>query len=100
MKCYYSDSTLLCILDPVVALGAGSTSAAIKEAEQEEHDKEEMDKEEQKEMLSDPSILSELNKTSDEMVPPSLEQLWSYRCDLTHQHNVSSMAWSKVNLVS
>ncbi|XP_052522839.1 dynein axonemal intermediate chain 4 isoform X2 [Tympanuchus pallidicinctus] len=86
------------LTDPVVALGAGSTSAAIKEAEQEEHDKEEMDKEEQKEMLSDPSILSELNKTSDEMVPPTLEQLWSYRCDLTHQHNVSSMAWSKVNL--
>lgn len=85
------------ILEPVVALGAGSTLAAIKEAEQEEHDKE---KKEQKETLSDPSILSELNKTSDETVPPSLEQLWSYRCDLTHPHNVSSMAWSKVNLVS
>uniref|UniRef100_A0A669PGP3 Dynein axonemal intermediate chain 4 n=1 Tax=Phasianus colchicus TaxID=9054 RepID=A0A669PGP3_PHACC len=70
----------------------------LTEAEQEEHDKKNMDKKEQKEMLSDPSILPELNKTSDEMVPPSLEQLWSYRCDLTHQHNVSSMAWSKVNL--
>jgi len=59
-----------------------------------------MDKKEQKGTLTDPSILSELNKASEEMVPPSLEQLWSYRCDLTHQHNVSSMAWSKVNLVS
>ncbi|XP_031459828.1 WD repeat-containing protein 78 isoform X2 [Phasianus colchicus] len=86
------------LTDPVVTLEAGSTLAAIKEAEQEEHDKKNMDKKEQKEMLSDPSILPELNKTSDEMVPPSLEQLWSYRCDLTHQHNVSSMAWSKVNL--
>jgi len=81
-------------------LGAGSTLAAIEEAEQEEHDREKMDKKEQKGTLTDPSILSELNKASEEMVPPSLEQLWSYRCDLTHQHNVSSMAWSKVNLVS
>uniref|UniRef100_A0A8C2TS38 Dynein axonemal intermediate chain 4 n=1 Tax=Coturnix japonica TaxID=93934 RepID=A0A8C2TS38_COTJA len=63
-----------------------------------EHDKEKMDKEEQKETLTDPSILSELNETSEDMVSPSLEQLWCYRCDLTHQHNVSSMAWSKVNL--
>ncbi|POI24988.1 hypothetical protein CIB84_011261 [Bambusicola thoracicus] len=86
--------------DPVVTSGADSTLAAIKEAEQEEHDKEKMDKKEQKETLTDPSILSELNKTSEEMVPPSLKQLWSYKCDLTHQHNVSSMAWSKVNLVS
>uniref|UniRef100_A0A8C9F6D5 Dynein axonemal intermediate chain 4 n=1 Tax=Pavo cristatus TaxID=9049 RepID=A0A8C9F6D5_PAVCR len=86
------------LIDPVVTSGAGSTLAAIKEAEQEEHDKEKMDDKEQKETLTDPSILSELNETSEEMVPPRLEQLWSYRCDLTHQHNVSCMAWSKVNL--
>ncbi|XP_040533131.1 dynein axonemal intermediate chain 4 [Gallus gallus] len=86
------------LIDPLVTSGAGSTLAAIEEAEQEEHDREKMDKKEQKGTLTDPSILSELNKTSEEMVPPSLEQLWSYRCDLTHQHNVSSMAWSKVNL--
>ncbi|XP_072199367.1 dynein axonemal intermediate chain 4 [Excalfactoria chinensis] len=86
------------LIDPVVTSGADNTLGAIQEAEQEEHDKEKMDKKEQKETLSDPSILSELDKTSEEMVPPSLKQLWSYRCGLTHQHNVSSMAWSKVNL--
>uniref|UniRef100_A0A8C2TV30 Dynein axonemal intermediate chain 4 n=1 Tax=Coturnix japonica TaxID=93934 RepID=A0A8C2TV30_COTJA len=74
------------LIDPAVTSGADSTLDAINEAEQEEHDKEKMDKEEQKETLTDPSILSDL------------EQLWCYRCDLTHQHNVSSMAWSKVNL--
>uniref|UniRef100_A0A8B9Z441 Dynein axonemal intermediate chain 4 n=1 Tax=Buteo japonicus TaxID=224669 RepID=A0A8B9Z441_9AVES len=56
--------------------------AAVKEAKQEEHDKEK-DKEEQKDAFVDPSIL--------------LERLWSYICDLTSGHNVSTMAWSKVN---
>ncbi|XP_041339227.1 dynein intermediate chain 4, axonemal [Pyrgilauda ruficollis] len=28
---------------------------------------------------------------------PRLEQLWSYRCDLTRGRSVSSMAWNKVN---
>lgn len=31
---------------------------------------------------------------------PRLEQLWSYSCDLTRGHSVSSMAWNKVNPVS
>ncbi|XP_021260631.1 WD repeat-containing protein 78 isoform X2 [Numida meleagris] len=85
------------LIDPAITPGAGSTVAATKEAEQEEHDKGKKDKKDQKETLTEPLILSELNKTSEEMVLPSLELLWSYRCDLTHQHNVSSMAWSKVN---
>ncbi|NXC42365.1 WDR78 protein, partial [Penelope pileata] len=85
------------LIDLVGPSDADSTEAAAKEAEQEEHDKGTKDKKEQKETLIDPSNLSDLNKTTEETVPPSLERLWSYRCDLTDSHNVSSMAWSKVN---
>ncbi|NXL67785.1 WDR78 protein, partial [Chordeiles acutipennis] len=85
------------LTDLNVTTDTRGTVAAVKEAQQEEHDKEKKDKEELKEALIDPSILSELNKTPEEMVPPRLERLWSYICDLTHGHSVSSMAWSKVN---
>ena len=90
----------MCILDPNVTSDTSGTVAAVKEAKQEEHDKEKKDKEEQKEAFTDPSILSDLNKTPEEIVPPRLERLWSYRCDLTNGHSVCSMAWSKVNPVS
>ncbi|NXI63533.1 WDR78 protein, partial [Anseranas semipalmata] len=85
------------LIDPTVTSDNVGTVAAVKEGKQEEHDKVKKDKEEQKEALIDPSILSDLNKTSEEIVPPHLEQLWSYMCDLTNGHSVSSMAWSKVN---
>lgn len=90
----------MCILDPDVTSDTSATVAAVKEAKQEEHDKEKKDKEEQKDAFVDPSILSDLNKTPEEIVPPRLERLWSYGCDLTNGHSVSSMAWSKVNPVS
>ncbi|NXF40787.1 WDR78 protein, partial [Nyctibius bracteatus] len=83
------------LIDPDVTSDTSGTAAAVKEAEQEEHDRGK--KEEQKEAFTDPSILSDLNKTPEETVPPRLEWLWSYRCDLTNGHSVSSMAWSKVN---
>ncbi|KFR07537.1 WD repeat-containing protein 78, partial [Opisthocomus hoazin] len=85
------------LIDPNVTSDASGTVAAVKEAEQKEHGKEKKDKEEQKEALLDPSILSDLNKTPEEIVPPRLEWLWSYTCDLTNGLTVSSMAWSKVN---
>ncbi|XP_050757035.1 dynein axonemal intermediate chain 4 [Gymnogyps californianus] len=85
------------LTDPNVTSDTSGTVAAVKEPKQEEHDKEKKDKEEQKEAFIDPSILSDLNKTPEEIVPPRLERLWSYRCDLTNGHSVSSMAWSKVN---
>ncbi|KFP98267.1 WD repeat-containing protein 78, partial [Leptosomus discolor] len=85
------------LIDPDVTSDTSGTVAAIQEAKEEEHDKEKKDKEEQKESFIDPSILSDLNKTPDEIVPPRLERLWSYICDLTNSHSVSSMAWSKVN---
>ncbi|NXE25238.1 WDR78 protein, partial [Ardeotis kori] len=78
------------LIDPDVTSDTSDTAAAVKEAEQEEHDKEKKDKGEQEEEFIDPSILSEV-------VPPRLERLWSYICDLTNGHSVSSMAWSKVN---
>lgn len=90
----------MCILDPSVTSDNAGTVVAVKEAKQEEHDKGKKDKEEQKEALIDPSIPSDLNKPVEETVPPSLEQLWSYTCDLTKGCNVSSMAWNKVNPVS
>ncbi|KFV62278.1 WD repeat-containing protein 78, partial [Dryobates pubescens] len=79
------------------------TAAAVKETDQEghdeeknkeEHDEEKKDKEE--EVLTDPSILSDLNRTPEEL-DPSMEWLWSYTCDLTNGYSVSSMAWSKEN---
>ncbi|KFZ48662.1 WD repeat-containing protein 78, partial [Podiceps cristatus] len=85
------------LTDPNVTSDTSGTVAAVKEAKQEEHGKEKKDKEEQKEAFIDPSIPSDLDKTPEETVPPRLEQLWSYTCDLTNGHSVSSMAWSKVN---
>lgn len=90
----------MCILDPDVVSDTSGTVAAMKEANQKERDKEKKDKEEQKEAFIDPPILSDVNKTLEEIVPPRLERLWSYMCDLTTGHSVSSMAWSKVNPVS
>ncbi|KFQ51423.1 WD repeat-containing protein 78, partial [Pelecanus crispus] len=84
-------------IDPNVTSDTSGTVAAMKEAKQEEHDQEKKDQEEHKEAFTDPSILSDLNKIREEIVPPRLEWLWSYICDLTNGHSVSSMAWSKVN---
>ncbi|NXY44910.1 WDR78 protein, partial [Ceuthmochares aereus] len=85
------------LIDPDVTSDTSDKVAAMKEANQEEQDKEKEDKEEQKETFIDPSVLSDLKKTLEETVPPRLEQLWSYMCNLTHGHRVSSMAWNKVN---
>ncbi|NWY52320.1 WDR78 protein, partial [Chionis minor] len=83
------------LIDPDVTSDTNGTVAAVKEAKQKEHDQEK--KEEQKEAFIDPSILSDVNKALEEIAPPRLERLWSYICDLTNGHSVSSMAWSKVN---
>ncbi|NXX30232.1 WDR78 protein, partial [Nicator chloris] len=56
-----------------------------------EEAKKEEDEEKQEEILSDPSQRPAAG------AGPSLELLWSYRCDLTSGHSVSSMAWNKVN---
>ncbi|XP_067996965.1 dynein axonemal intermediate chain 4 [Melanerpes formicivorus] len=78
------------------------TAAAVKEADQEGHDEEknkeehEEKKDKEEEVLTDPSILSDLNRTPEEL-DPSMEWLWSYTCDLTNGYSVSSMAWSKEN---
>ncbi|XP_074953426.1 dynein axonemal intermediate chain 4 isoform X1 [Phalacrocorax aristotelis] len=85
------------LIDPNVTSDTSGTAAAVKEAKQEVHNKEKEDKEEQKKALIDPSILSDLNKIPEDIVPPRLERLWSYVCDLTNGHSVSCMAWSKVN---
>ncbi|NXS92027.1 WDR78 protein, partial [Jacana jacana] len=81
--------------DPDVTSDPGT--AAPKAAEQKEQGKEKKDKEEQKEVFINPSILSDGNKSPEEVAPPRLERLWSYMCDLTDGRGVSSMAWSKVN---
>ncbi|KAM9379177.1 dynein axonemal intermediate chain 4 [Phaethornis superciliosus] len=75
----------------------GEQEAPVEEAEEEEQEKEEEDEEEQEEAFGDPQVLADLSKTPEEIVPPRLEELWSYSCDLTKGHSVSSMAWSKVN---
>uniref|UniRef100_A0A8C7E8I7 Dynein axonemal intermediate chain 4 n=1 Tax=Nothoprocta perdicaria TaxID=30464 RepID=A0A8C7E8I7_NOTPE len=63
----------------------------------EEHEQEEQEEEEHKDVFIAPSVLSNLNKAPEEFVPPSLELLWSYTCDLTSGRSVSSMAWNKLN---
>ncbi|XP_042662508.1 dynein axonemal intermediate chain 4 isoform X2 [Tyto alba] len=85
------------LIDPDVTADTSGTVAATKEAQQGERDEEKAAKEEQKEAFIAPSVLLDLNKTREEIVPPRLERLWSYMCDLTNGHSVSSMAWSKVN---
>ncbi|NXG66327.1 WDR78 protein, partial [Hemiprocne comata] len=85
------------LTDPNVPSDTSGTAAAMENAKEEGHEKEKEAKEEQKEAFIHPSILADLNKTPEEMVPPRLEQLWSYQCDLTRGHSVSSMAWSKAN---
>ncbi|KFU85427.1 WD repeat-containing protein 78, partial [Chaetura pelagica] len=67
------------------------------EAEEEEKEEEGEEEEEEEEAFIHPSILAYLNMAPEETVLPSLEQLWSYQCDLTEGHSVSSMAWSKAN---
>ncbi|XP_066547950.1 dynein axonemal intermediate chain 4 isoform X2 [Amia ocellicauda] len=36
--------------------------------------------------------------SSEKAVVPALERLWSFSCELTKGHNVSSMAWNKKNV--
>ncbi|NXY26918.1 WDR78 protein, partial [Atrichornis clamosus] len=73
------------------------TAANAEEAEEEECDKKKKDEEKQKKRAFKPSVLSDFHKPPEKPAAPSLEQLWSYRCDLTNGHGVSSMAWNKVN---
>ncbi|NWU43233.1 WDR78 protein, partial [Hylia prasina] len=67
------------------------TSDTDEEESEEDEDEEEKAEEQQEETLPDAS------ESPAEGAGPSLEQLWSYRCDLTRGHSVSSMAWNKVN---
>ncbi|NXB08869.1 WDR78 protein, partial [Cnemophilus loriae] len=75
---------------PVLIEPAVTSDTDVEEAKEEEDDEEKKD-EEKEEEPSDP------NQSPAEGAGPSLEQLWSYRCDLTSGHSVSSMAWNKVN---
>ncbi|RMC08795.1 hypothetical protein DUI87_15046 [Hirundo rustica rustica] len=51
----------------------------------------------EKEEQQQEEALSDANERPAEGAGARLEQLWSYRCDLTSGHSVSSMAWNKVN---
>ncbi|NWT61076.1 WDR78 protein, partial [Erythrocercus mccallii] len=73
------------LIEPVV------TSDTDEDEAEEEEDEEEKAEEKQEEALSG------AEESPAEGGGPSLEQLWSYRCDLTRGHSVSSMAWNKVN---
>ncbi|NXA31560.1 WDR78 protein, partial [Eudromia elegans] len=87
------------LIEPIATSNTGDRTTAMEEAdlEKEEHEQEEQDEEEQKDVFTAPSVLSNLNKVPEEFVPPSLELLWSYTCDLTNGRSVSSMAWNKLN---
>ncbi|NXR22820.1 WDR78 protein, partial [Cinclus mexicanus] len=66
-------------------------------SETEEEADEDEDEEEKEEEKQEETSLSDPNQSPAEGAGPRLEQLWSYRCDLTSGHSVSSMAWNKVN---
>ncbi|NWT39737.1 WDR78 protein, partial [Chroicocephalus maculipennis] len=82
------------LIDPDVTSDTSRTVAAVKEAKEPPHGKEKTPPEEQKEAFIDPSILSDVNKILEEIVPPSLERPPPYACDSPPGHSVSSMAWS------
>ncbi|NXR71230.1 WDR78 protein, partial [Pycnonotus jocosus] len=68
-----------------------SDTEAEQSEEDEDEDEEEKDEEKQEEAL--PAA----NESPAEAGGPRLELLWSYSCDLTRGHSISSMAWNKVN---
>ncbi|KAM9008685.1 dynein axonemal intermediate chain 4 isoform 1-T1 [Ara ararauna] len=80
------------LIDPGVTSHSSGTERDKKEAKQGKVDRQ---KDEQEEAFTDPSIPSALKEETTPL--PTLEWLWSYACDLTNGHSVSSMAWSKVN---
>uniref|UniRef100_A0A6I8N8R2 Dynein axonemal intermediate chain 4 n=1 Tax=Ornithorhynchus anatinus TaxID=9258 RepID=A0A6I8N8R2_ORNAN len=50
------------------------------------------------EHMEEEGIQSEkVSPQASEVVPPTLERLWSFSCELTKGHNVSSLAWNKAN---
>ncbi|NWQ60484.1 WDR78 protein, partial [Neopipo cinnamomea] len=83
------------LIEPDITSDRGDTATATEEDEEEEHDKEKKDEGKEGKGFIDPSM--KINKTPEEDAAPRLEQLWSYTCDLTSSHSVSSMAWNKVN---
>uniref|UniRef100_A0A674J4N2 WD repeat domain 78 n=1 Tax=Terrapene triunguis TaxID=2587831 RepID=A0A674J4N2_9SAUR len=60
------------LIEPVLTSDAGKEEGETEEAEEEEEEGEEEEEED-------------------------LERLWSYTCEWTNGHNVSSMAWNKLN---
>ncbi|XP_054150531.1 dynein axonemal intermediate chain 4 [Melozone crissalis] len=69
------------LIEPVV-----TSDTEVEEDEEEEEDEDE-DEEEAAEAAEGPA----------EEAGPRLELLWSFRCDLTRGHSVSSMSWNKAN---
>uniref|UniRef100_A0A8C4W481 Dynein axonemal intermediate chain 4 n=1 Tax=Gopherus evgoodei TaxID=1825980 RepID=A0A8C4W481_9SAUR len=63
----------------------------------EEAEEGEEEEEEKKETVVSSSLLLDLSEAPEEILPPNLERLWSYTCEWTNGHNVSSMAWNKLN---
>ncbi|NXO46006.1 WDR78 protein, partial [Locustella ochotensis] len=72
------------LIEPVV-----TSDTDVEGSEEEEDEEEEKAEEKQEETLPDESPAEDAG--------PRLEQLWSYGCDLTRGHSVSSMAWNKIN---
>ncbi|XP_074401674.1 dynein axonemal intermediate chain 4 isoform X3 [Zonotrichia albicollis] len=71
------------LIEPVVT----SDTEGEEDEEEEEEEDEDEDEEEAAEAAEGPA----------EEAGPRLELLWSYRCDLTRAHSVSSMSWNKAN---
>ncbi|XP_019383970.1 PREDICTED: WD repeat-containing protein 78 [Gavialis gangeticus] len=89
------------LIEPALASHVGESTSEVHivetpaEAEEEEADREVLSSD--LPTLSSASFFLDPSEAPEEVLPPSLERLWSYTCDLTSGHNVSSMAWNKLN---
>ncbi|NXY56134.1 WDR78 protein, partial [Callaeas wilsoni] len=82
---------------PVLIEPRVTSGTEMEEAKEEEDEEEKKEEEKQEETSLKPSVSPDLNQSPAEAAAPRLEQLWSYRCDLTSAHTVSSMAWNRAN---
>ncbi|XP_014378945.2 WD repeat-containing protein 78 isoform X3 [Alligator sinensis] len=93
------------LIEPALASHVGESTSEVQVVEAPAEAEEEAEEEEtEKEILSsdlptlsNASFFLDSSEAPEEVLPPSLERLWSYTCDLTSGHNVSSMAWNKLN---
>ncbi|XP_060132812.1 dynein axonemal intermediate chain 4 isoform X3 [Zootoca vivipara] len=80
---------------PVLIEPTVKSEHSLSEFEEESIDEEEEEEEEALSVRS--SLLLEFSSGREEILPPYIEGLWTYACDLMRGNNVSCLAWNKLN---